>query len=219
MLKETRNHVSTVAAERLPSMLRAGGPTREAASQELRDLLVRAALAYLARQRYPAKAFGADCYATVAEDYAHEALLIVLRQIDTFQGDSKFTTWAFRIVINLMADDARRRLWRHHPLPEEGMENTGRHTLPDEVSGSAERRELSALVDHIIRDELTPRQRQALVGRMVEEKPLVVLAAELNTTKDNVYKLIHDARKHVKRALQERGLTGADVLAVFARTQ
>jgi RNA polymerase sigma-70 factor (ECF subfamily) len=80
-----------------------------------------------------------------------------------------------------------------------------------------ERHELGELVDRLIRDELTPRQRQALLGRMVEEKPLVVLAAELDTNKDNVYKLIHDARRRLKRALQERGLTGADVLAAFAR--
>src|SRR5579864_9161626 len=46
-----------VAAESLPAMLRAGGLEREAASQELRDLLVRAALSYLARQQYPAEAF------------------------------------------------------------------------------------------------------------------------------------------------------------------
>jgi RNA polymerase sigma-70 factor (ECF subfamily) len=52
---------------------------------------------------------------------------------------------------------------------------------------------------------------------MVEEKPLVILAAELDTNKDNVYKLIHDARRRLKRALQEQGLTGADVLAAFAR--
>src|SRR5947209_7070647 len=101
-----------VAPDHLPAMLRAGGAAREAASQELRDLLVRAALAYLVRQRYPVEAFGADSYDTVAEDYAQESLIIILRQLDTFHGESRFTTWTYRIVINLMADEARRRLWR-----------------------------------------------------------------------------------------------------------
>lgn len=45
--------------ERLPAMPRAGGAAREEASQELRDLLVRTALAYLLRQQYPAEALGA----------------------------------------------------------------------------------------------------------------------------------------------------------------
>ena len=209
--------MSEITPDHLPAMLRAGGAEREAASRELRDLLVRAALAYLVRQRYPAETFGAESYATVAEDYAQESLLIILRQIDAFHGESRFTTWAYRIVVNLIADEARRRLWRRQPLPEDGAGDTGRHTPADEVSMRVERHELGELVDRIIRDELTPRQRQALLGRMVEEKPLVVLAAELDTNKDNVYKLIHDARRHLKRALQEQGLTGADVLAAFAR--
>src|SRR6516164_3531067 len=82
--------VAKIAAEHLPTMLRAGGPEREAASQELRDLLVRAALAYLARQSYPVEAFGADSYASVAEDFAHDALAIILRDLDRFRGESRF---------------------------------------------------------------------------------------------------------------------------------
>lgn len=209
-----------VVTERLPAMLRAGGPARETASQELRDLLVRAALAYLVRQRYPAEAFGSDDYDAVAEDYAQEALVIILRQLDGFHGESRFTTWAYRIVINLMADDARRHLWRRLPLPEDGIGGAGRHARDDvDAATAAERHELGDLVGHIIRVELTPRQRQALLGRIVDEKPLVVLAEELGTDKDNVYKLIHDARKRLKRALQERGLSGADVLSAFARAR
>ena len=71
------------------------------------------------------------------------------------------------------------------------------------------------IIDIIIRHELTPRQRLALVGRIFDEKPLVVLADELGTDKDNVYKLVHDARKHLKRALREQGVTEADVFAAF----
>jgi RNA polymerase sigma-70 factor (ECF subfamily) len=55
----------------------------------------------------------------------------------------------------------------------------------------------------------------ALVGRIFAEKPLIVLADELGTDKDNVYKLVHDARKHLKRALREHGVTEADVFAAF----
>jgi RNA polymerase sigma-70 factor (ECF subfamily) len=93
-------------------MLRAGGPEGEAAACELRDLLVRVALAYLVRQQYPLEAFGADSYESVAEDFAQEALAVILRQLDGFRGESRFTTWAYRIVINLMADEVRRRTWR-----------------------------------------------------------------------------------------------------------
>jgi RNA polymerase sigma-70 factor (ECF subfamily) len=205
--------VGNVAADRLPVLLRAGGMERETASQELRDLLVRAALAYLARQQYSVEAFGADTYESVAEDFAHEALTIILRQLDTFRGDSRFTTWAYRIVVNLMADEVRRRTWRRHPLEADGA---ARYETPASgVEAMAERQALRDVIRQIIDHDLTARQRQALVGRFFDEKPLVVLATELGTDKDNVYKLIHDARKNLKRALRKRGLTEAEVLSSF----
>ncbi len=103
-------------AEFLVTRLRAGGPEGEAAAQELHDLLVRAALAYLARQGYSLEAFGADDPEALAEDFAQEALATILRQLHTFRGESRFTTWAYRIIINLIADDFRRRAWRRRSL-------------------------------------------------------------------------------------------------------
>lgn len=204
--------------DRLPALLRAGGAEREAAAQELRDLLVRAALAYLVRQQYPPAAFGADSYEVIAEDFAHDALAIILRQLDAFRGESRFTTWCYRIVVNLMADEVRRRTWRYRPLDADSAAGLEGQAAADTLETLAERHALWALLAEVIHHELTPRQRQALVGRIVEEKPLVVLAAELGTDKDNVYKLLHDARKHLKRALLARGLTASDVFAAFEGT-
>ncbi|HEY8284107.1 MAG TPA: sigma-70 family RNA polymerase sigma factor [Chloroflexota bacterium] len=209
--------VEVITTERLPTMLRAAGPERETASEELRALLVRAALAYLVRQQYPVEAFGADTYASIAEDYAQESFAIILGQLDGFRGECRFTTWAYRIVINLIADEMRRRCWRRHPLPEEDGLDLHRRTFAPEndVTAIADRRALWRIVDTIIQQELTPRQRTALIGRVFEDKPLTVLAEELGTNKDNVYKLLHDARKHLKRALQIRGITAADALGTF----
>ncbi len=206
--------MAEIVADRLVAMLRAGGTEREAASKELRDLLVRAALATLRRQAYPPVAFGADSYLAVAEDVAQESLSIILSQIDVFRGQSRFTTWCYRIVINLIADEYRRRAWRRRPLDNHDDLDawTG---LADGPEIDAERNEVLTVIDRVISDDLTPRQRHALVGRVVQGKPLVVLAEELETNKDNVYKLLHDARKRLKQALLARGISEADALAAF----
>jgi RNA polymerase sigma-70 factor (ECF subfamily) len=198
-------------------MLRAGGAEREMASQELHDLLVRAALAYLLRQSYPAAAFGADDFESLAEDFAQESLAIILRQLESFRAQSRFTTWAYRIVINLVADEYRRRAWRRRSFDDTTGGNEGPWTLAPGPEQDAEGREVWNLINQVIQQDLTPRQRHALVGRYFEDKPLIVLADELGTNKDNVYKLIHDARKRLKRALLARGLTQADVFAAFGR--
>lgn len=74
------------SAEFLEARLRAGGPEGEAATRELHDLPVRAALAHLARQEYSLEAFGADDPQTLTEDFAQEALATILRQLHTFRG-------------------------------------------------------------------------------------------------------------------------------------
>ena len=68
----------------------------------------------------------------------------------------------------------------------------------------------------VIESELTPRQRSALVAHAFDEMPLDEVAAWLGTNRDNVYKLLHDARKKLKRALLARDLTSADFCKIFA---
>ena len=193
-------------------MLRAGGLEREAACRELRDLQVRAALAYLIRQPYPAGAFGADDYEPLAEDFAHESISIILRQLDSFRGESQFTTWAYRIVINLIADEVRLRAWRRRALTDGDDDRARSGASSDPPEAVAERTMVWELIDHVVQRDLTPRQRHVLVGRYFADKPLIVLADELGVDKDAVYKLLHDARKRLKRALLARGPTEADAL-------
>lgn len=220
---EREEHPGTVvdgATDTLLDLLRAGGAEREEACATLRELLVRAALATLHRQGYPPDAFGADDYEAAAEEFAQEALVIILRQLDSFRGACRFTTWAYRIVINLVADEARRRAWRHQRLTDQ-PEDVSRwpaapHSRPEAI---AEQRAVWEAVTQCIQQDLTPLQRRVLVGRLVEDKPLIVLADELATSKDAIYKVLHDARRHLKRSLLARGLSTAEALAAFAQEQ
>ncbi len=50
-----------------------------------------------------------------ALDATQEALIILMRRIDRFDGRSKFTTWMHRVVVNACLDDLRKR--GRHPVP------------------------------------------------------------------------------------------------------
>ncbi len=54
-----------------------------------------------------------------ALDGAQEALITIAKRIDKFDGNAKFSTWAYRVATNACLDEMRRRARRPDPgLPE-----------------------------------------------------------------------------------------------------
>ena len=102
---------------------------------------------------------------------------------------------------------------------------TASDTLPDSLNEEGvpapERavlqRELWTLVRQLIEVELTPHQRTILLAHVFHQKPLDLLAADLGTSRDAVYKAIHDARRKLRAALLARGVTVAEALEVFGK--
>jgi RNA polymerase sigma-70 factor (ECF subfamily) len=70
-------------------------------------------------------------------------------------------------------------------------------------------------LNRTIREELTERQRRAVTARFLYGIPPSHIAREMNTTRGAVYKLLHDARKRLKAALEERGLEASDTQELF----
>ena len=93
----------------------------------------------------------------LAEDIAQETFLRVYRAAKTYQPQAKFTTWLYRIVVNLCLDEQRRRAKAAVPL--EAVAPDG---LPAPEANPAEKKELAASVRAAIQ-ELPERQRLAVV--------------------------------------------------------
>lgn len=65
-----------------------------------------------------------------AADATQEAMLLLVRRIGTFDGRSRFTTWAHRVATNACLDELRRRARRPtDPLPDDAAE--GGRSTPD----------------------------------------------------------------------------------------
>ncbi|MGB5933744.1 MAG: sigma-70 family RNA polymerase sigma factor, partial [Anaerolineae bacterium] len=86
------------------------GPGRDEVLADLRALLVRSL-------GYGLASWSGVDEATV-EDLAQDALLRVLDGLDSFRGESHFTTWARKIAINGAFTELRRRRWREVSLDE-----------------------------------------------------------------------------------------------------
>ena len=87
------------------------GTPDDEALLDLRNLLVRG-LGFALADR-----LGADPEASI-EDFAQESLLKILRSLDTFRGESQFTTWAQKIAVRVALTELRRRRWRDVSLED-----------------------------------------------------------------------------------------------------
>jgi len=196
--------------------LRAGGDRQAQALEDLRAIILRG-LPYAIAGRMEPNSPEAEA---LTEEIAQETLMRVLDHLDTFEGRSQFTTWVHKIAVRAALTELRRRRWREVPLPEMEMTEDGEASyreLPDSQPSpedQAERKDMMKRVNRIIMEELTEKQRQALMAIM-DGFPLEEAAQRLGTNRNTLYKLMHDARLKLKKRLEKEGLTPQQVLSVF----
>ncbi|MBX3002858.1 MAG: sigma-70 family RNA polymerase sigma factor [Anaerolineales bacterium] len=193
--------------------LRASSPE---AIEALRSVLLRGLRAALAGR------VSGDLEA-ISEDFVQDALLKVLASLDSFRGESRFLTWAQKIAIHVALSDLRRKRWRDVSLQAytetpEGAEYTPR-LLSDPAASperQAARQELLRNVERLIFEELTERQRTAMLAILQDGVPLQVVAERMDTNPNALYKLLHDARQRMKQRLEEQaGFSAQEALALF----
>jgi RNA polymerase sigma-70 factor (ECF subfamily) len=187
--------------------LRASGPEHEAAVARLHALLLRAARFEVARRRPTLAHLRGDDLDDIANQAADDALMSILRRLDDFRGASRFTTWAYKFALLEAAVKLRKRAWQGRELPLEPESWTLFASSSLEPDAELEQSALLAAIERSIRDDLTPHQRRVLVALAVNGVPIDVLAERLDTNRNALYKTLHDARRKLRRRLEETGFT------------
>ena len=184
--------------------LGADSPARDAAAARLHALLLRVTRAESARRKATMPARGHDELDDLCVQAANDALLGILRKLPEFRGDARFTTWACKFAIFEISTRLRRHAWRQRRLT---TDESIWETLPDSAPPALavlQGRETLARLQRAVREELTDRQRRVFQAVVLEEVPIDVLAERMNSTRGALYKILHDARTRLRRAL-ERG--------------
>jgi RNA polymerase sigma-70 factor (ECF subfamily) len=180
------------------------GPEREEASARLHALLLRAARFEVGRRRASLPFLSAGELEELAQEAAADASVALLRRLDEFRGESRFSTWAYKFALLEAAVKVRRRAWRDREI---GVEPEGWAQFEDpapEPQARAERAALLAAIRDGIRT-LTPHQREVLVACAVNGVPVDVLAERLGTTRNALYKTLHDARRRLRAQVAAGG--------------
>jgi len=197
--------------------LRAEGETRSMALEDLRAVIQKGLPYALSRWLSP----DLPQFNSLVEEVTQETLLRVLDQLDSFEGRSQFTTWVHKIAVRIALTELRRKRWRDSSL-DELTENEDAPPPPGLLASpqagpetSAERADMLVRVRRIIDEELTERQREALILLGVKDMPMEDAARKLKTNRNALYKLLHDARVRLKSRLSMEDISPHEVLALF----
>ena len=144
-----------------------------------------------------------------ARDLSQEAFIRLYDVAGTFRGTARFSTWFYRILVNLCLDARRRRRWWQLAVrPAEREDGTFESLVEeqpapasDPVEGLA-REELMAQLWKAV-ETLSPQQRAALILQVQEELPTSEIAAVLKcseaTVRVHLHRALHALRKTMRK--------------------
>ena len=187
------------------SELRKAGSPRDTALAHLHTMLLKVCMKE-AHRRGPMIRLAGPELDDLAHQSADDALLAVLNKLDTFRGESRFTTWVYRFGIIEVANKVSR-----HPSnkPQISLDAEEWDRLPanfgDDPLAKTQHADLVAAVRRAVDESLTERQRRFFVASVVNGIPNDILASETGTSLGAIYKIVFDARRKIRDHLTANG--------------
>lgn len=148
-----------------------------------------------------------------AEEVSQEVFVQVFKAIGTFRGDSKLSTWIYRIAVNLCKNrskylkvrregqkDELEAVAEHTNLGESTSANVGRIERPDEALAG---KQIERIVQEAIM-QLEPTFRECLVLRDVEELSYEEIEAITGLAAGTVKSRIFRARAQLREIVEAR---------------
>ena len=142
-----------------------------------------------------------------AEDLAQDVFLEIFRTAENFRGDSKLSTWLYRIAtnrsLNLIRNNKRKRFFQSIEDTFSGGRNRNseisenRADQPDQNMADQQRSDLL----HRAIDRLPEKQRIAFTLNKYEELPYQQIAEIMEISLASVESLIHRAKKNLQEQL------------------
>lgn len=136
----------------------------------------------------------------VAEDLTAQVFFNALSRARSFRGDGTYRSWLFTIASNQLATWCSRRASIEHVREIPDVEDPA--ASPDVLAVGRER---DAIVRAAIED-LTPDQHEAVTLRYLRDLSIEEVALATRRSRGAVRILLHRAREHLRRRLEELAL-------------
>src|SRR5918998_3710153 len=160
------------------------GANPDDALADLHYLLVRGLRAALS-------GYGGGVEANV-EDFVQEALIKITGNLDSFRGESRFTTWAQKIAMNVALTELKRSRWRDVSLQDlfAGREAADRGPADTQLTPEqlAYQNMVLGELSRVVDEDLTDRQREAVGAGFLGGETLSGGGERLGTNQNALYK-------------------------------
>ncbi|MEV4113140.1 sigma-70 family RNA polymerase sigma factor [Nonomuraea sp. NPDC049695] len=185
--------------------LHSSGTKRDRALARLHVMLLRVATRE-AHRRGPAARIGGPELDDLAQQAADDAMVSLLGKLDTFRGESRFTTWAYRFVVLEVSSKLGRHFWRRPSVfsDAEDWERLPARFAVDPLA-QAQQRELITAVRRAVDETLTDHQRRLFVAIVVNGVPLDAMVSRSGSNRGAIYKTVFDARRKIRSFLTANG--------------
>ena len=142
-----------------------------------------------------------------AADITQEVFLRAWRSIESFRGDSGFSTWLFRITMNLCVDHARHKNAQPQTQPLVVGEEEAERPIPDTAPTPEEHLENSELGRELAAalDEVSEEHRRIVLLRDVSGLSYTEIAEVLEISEGTVKSRLSRARIALRTILLRRG--------------
>lgn len=147
-----------------------------------------------------------------ALDVLQEAFIKVHRYLPSFEGQSSFYTWLYRIVANLCIDHLRRSGRKRdvefddrlrHDAHTHTVANVGSVAALGDPSAAVKNKEILAAVQDSL-GKLSDKHRAVIVMRELQGLSYADMAKAMNCSKGTIMSRLFHARRNMQKLLTER---------------
>lgn len=152
----------------------------------------------------------------VAHQAAADATLTICRKVESFRGDCRFTTWAYRFVAFDVSSKVSRHFWQRAAISIDDEQRVAiaiddnewallASHLADAPETQAESKDLVEAIQRSFWEDLSERQQRAFEAIVVRGVPVPHVAEELGSNPNAIYKTLFDARRKLRKSLAAAG--------------
>ena len=142
-----------------------------------------------------------------AEDVTQEVFIRVFESVSSFKGESKFSTWVYRITVSKAMDHIRKKKRKKRFAFIQGLYGKNDEPVIDPPDFfhpgiSMENKENAAVLFKAM-EQLPPNQKTAFVLNKVEGLSYLEIGEVMKITDSAVDALLHRAKTNLKKILED----------------